>query len=138
MHLKHAYSAYFVMLICIAWTDFFSVFICRHKIIIVEGNYLLLDDGVWKEISALFDEKWQVLVLLRHMFLIFSHWPWKLYVNSPLKIQMWAYDWLKTLQFRWSLAFACFMLGIYHIIVVFNKVIWFLLYIKSLYMFFRA
>ncbi|XP_004493741.1 putative uridine kinase C227.14 isoform X2 [Cicer arietinum] len=30
----------------------------QHKIIIVEGNYLLLDDGVWKEISALFDEKW--------------------------------------------------------------------------------
>lgn len=30
----------------------------QHKIIIVEGNYLLLEDGVWKEISSLFDEKW--------------------------------------------------------------------------------
>ncbi|RHN41366.1 putative P-loop containing nucleoside triphosphate hydrolase [Medicago truncatula] len=25
---------------------------------IVEGNYLLLEDGVWKEILSLFDEKW--------------------------------------------------------------------------------
>ncbi|CAK8543526.1 unnamed protein product [Lathyrus sativus] len=32
----------------------------QHKIIIVEGNYLLLEDGVWKEISSLFDEKWFV------------------------------------------------------------------------------
>ncbi|XP_058748700.1 putative uridine kinase C227.14 isoform X2 [Vicia villosa] len=30
----------------------------QHKIIIIEGNYLLLEDGVWKEISSLFDEKW--------------------------------------------------------------------------------
>ncbi|KAE9585548.1 putative phosphoribulokinase/uridine kinase, P-loop containing nucleoside triphosphate hydrolase [Lupinus albus] len=30
----------------------------QHKIIIVEGNYLLLEDGIWKEISSLFDEKW--------------------------------------------------------------------------------
>ncbi|KAI4301168.1 hypothetical protein L6164_034474 [Bauhinia variegata] len=30
----------------------------QHKVIIVEGNYLLLEDGVWKEISSLFDEKW--------------------------------------------------------------------------------
>lgn len=30
----------------------------QHKIIIVEGSYLLLEDGVWKEISSLFDEKW--------------------------------------------------------------------------------
>ncbi|XP_011621604.1 putative uridine kinase C227.14 isoform X1 [Amborella trichopoda] len=31
-----------------------------HKIVIVEGNYLFLQDGVWKEISSLFDEKWFV------------------------------------------------------------------------------
>ncbi|KHN02536.1 Putative uridine kinase [Glycine soja] len=31
----------------------------QHKVVIVEGNYLLLEDGVWKEISSLFDEKWQ-------------------------------------------------------------------------------
>ncbi|XP_022146045.1 putative uridine kinase C227.14 isoform X3 [Momordica charantia] len=30
----------------------------QHKVVIVEGNYLLLDDGVWKEISSIFDEKW--------------------------------------------------------------------------------
>ncbi|KAH1194966.1 putative uridine kinase [Glycine max] len=43
--------------------------LCRHKVVIVEGNYLLLEDGVWKEISSLFDEKWQVLILSRHMFI---------------------------------------------------------------------
>ncbi|XP_038874801.1 putative uridine kinase C227.14 [Benincasa hispida] len=32
----------------------------RHKVVIVEGNYLLLDDGVWKEISSMFNEKWFV------------------------------------------------------------------------------
>lgn len=32
--------------------------ICRHKVVIVEGNYLLLDDGIWKEVSSMFDEKW--------------------------------------------------------------------------------
>ncbi|RYR01055.1 hypothetical protein Ahy_B06g079909 isoform D [Arachis hypogaea] len=31
----------------------------QHKVVIVEGNYLLLEDGIWKEISCLFDEKWQ-------------------------------------------------------------------------------
>lgn len=30
----------------------------EHKVVIVEGNYLFLEDGTWKEISALFDEKW--------------------------------------------------------------------------------
>ncbi|XP_073143882.1 putative uridine kinase C227.14 [Henckelia pumila] len=30
----------------------------QHKIVIVEGNYLLLDEGVWKDISCIFDEKW--------------------------------------------------------------------------------
>ncbi|KAK4749177.1 hypothetical protein SAY87_026626 [Trapa incisa] len=30
----------------------------QHKIIIVEGNYLLLEEGVWKEVSSIFDEKW--------------------------------------------------------------------------------
>nr|XP_007162491.1 hypothetical protein PHAVU_001G156700g [Phaseolus vulgaris]ESW34485.1 hypothetical protein PHAVU_001G156700g [Phaseolus vulgaris] len=41
----------------------------QHKVVIVEGNYLLLEDGVWKEISSLFDEKWQVLILPRHICL---------------------------------------------------------------------
>ncbi|OMO78400.1 hypothetical protein CCACVL1_14422 [Corchorus capsularis] len=30
----------------------------QHKVVIVEGNYLLLDEGVWKDISNIFDEKW--------------------------------------------------------------------------------
>ncbi|XVE77860.1 hypothetical protein DITRI_Ditri13aG0097100 [Diplodiscus trichospermus] len=30
----------------------------QHKVVIVEGNYLLLEEGVWKEISSMFDEKW--------------------------------------------------------------------------------
>ncbi|OMP08823.1 Phosphoribulokinase/uridine kinase [Corchorus olitorius] len=30
----------------------------QHKVVIVEGNYLLLDEGVWKDISNMFDEKW--------------------------------------------------------------------------------
>lgn len=45
--------------------------LCRHKVVIVEGNYLLLEDGVWKEISSLFDEKWQVLVSLSLFIYIF-------------------------------------------------------------------
>uniref|UniRef100_A0A0E0MPC4 Phosphoribulokinase/uridine kinase domain-containing protein n=1 Tax=Oryza punctata TaxID=4537 RepID=A0A0E0MPC4_ORYPU len=30
----------------------------QHKIVIVEGNYLLLEEDAWREIRALFDEKW--------------------------------------------------------------------------------
>ncbi|GAA0153477.1 hypothetical protein LIER_11704 [Lithospermum erythrorhizon] len=30
----------------------------QHKILVVEGNYVLLEDGVWKEVSSMFDEKW--------------------------------------------------------------------------------
>ncbi|KAF3322067.1 hypothetical protein FCM35_KLT13208 [Carex littledalei] len=30
----------------------------EHKVVIVEGNYLLLEEDTWKEISLLFDEKW--------------------------------------------------------------------------------
>jgi pantothenate kinase len=30
----------------------------RHKIVIIEGNYLLLEEDVWTEIRDLFDEKW--------------------------------------------------------------------------------
>ncbi|KAL2321006.1 hypothetical protein Fmac_029975 [Flemingia macrophylla] len=41
----------------------------QHKVVIVEGNYLLLEDGVWKEISSLFDEKWQVFILPRLVFI---------------------------------------------------------------------
>lgn len=37
----------------------FNVFIFyRHKVVIVEGNYLLLDEDVWRDISSVFDEKW--------------------------------------------------------------------------------
>ncbi|KAL8214991.1 hypothetical protein R6Q57_004440 [Mikania cordata] len=32
----------------------------HHKVVIVEGNYLLLDEGSWKEISSVLDEKWFV------------------------------------------------------------------------------
>lgn len=35
-------------------TDLF----CRHKVVVVEGNYLLLDEGVWEDMSSYFDEKW--------------------------------------------------------------------------------
>ncbi|KAA8543315.1 hypothetical protein F0562_021190 [Nyssa sinensis] len=34
----------------------------QHKVVIVEGNYLLLEEGVWKEISSTFDEKWFIEV----------------------------------------------------------------------------
>ncbi|KAK9281128.1 hypothetical protein L1049_004021 [Liquidambar formosana] len=34
----------------------------QHKVVIVEGNYLLLGEGVWKEISCVFDEKWFIEV----------------------------------------------------------------------------
>ncbi|PKA56817.1 Uridine kinase-like protein 5 [Apostasia shenzhenica] len=29
-----------------------------HKLVIVEGNYLLHEEGVWKEVCSIFDEKW--------------------------------------------------------------------------------
>ncbi|PWA62646.1 P-loop containing nucleoside triphosphate hydrolases superfamily protein [Artemisia annua] len=32
----------------------------QHKVVIVEGNYILLEDGTWKEVSSMFDEKWFV------------------------------------------------------------------------------
>ncbi|KAH9623553.1 hypothetical protein KSS87_011304 [Heliosperma pusillum] len=48
----------------------------QHKVVLVEGNYLLLEEEVWKDISTLFDEKWFIdvdldtsmeRVLKRHM-----------------------------------------------------------------------
>ncbi|XP_044484001.1 putative uridine kinase C227.14 [Mangifera indica] len=30
----------------------------QHKVVIVEGNYLFLDEGCWKDVSSMFDEKW--------------------------------------------------------------------------------
>ncbi|KAG8653937.1 putative uridine kinase C227.14 [Manihot esculenta] len=30
----------------------------QHKVVIVEGNYLLLEEEVWKDLSSMFDEKW--------------------------------------------------------------------------------
>ncbi|KAI9180659.1 hypothetical protein LWI28_006967 [Acer negundo] len=34
----------------------------QHKVVIVEGNYLFLDEGVWKDVSSMFDEKWFIEV----------------------------------------------------------------------------
>ncbi|GAB4830467.1 hypothetical protein Ancab_020180 [Ancistrocladus abbreviatus] len=34
----------------------------QHKVVIVEGNYLLLEEAVWNEISTMFDEKWFIEV----------------------------------------------------------------------------
>ncbi|CAH8388350.1 unnamed protein product [Eruca vesicaria subsp. sativa] len=36
----------------------------QHKVVIVEGNYLLLEEGTWKDISNMFDEKWFIDVNL--------------------------------------------------------------------------
>ncbi|XP_024310560.1 putative uridine kinase C227.14 isoform X2 [Brachypodium distachyon] len=30
----------------------------QHKIVIVEGNYLLLEENIWRDIRGMFDEKW--------------------------------------------------------------------------------
>ncbi|CAL1383147.1 unnamed protein product [Linum trigynum] len=30
----------------------------QHKVVIVEGNYLFLEEGVWKDVQSIFDEKW--------------------------------------------------------------------------------
>ncbi|CAI0434272.1 unnamed protein product [Linum tenue] len=30
----------------------------QHKVVIVEGNYLFLEGGVWKDVQSIFDEKW--------------------------------------------------------------------------------
>ncbi|KAH8515391.1 hypothetical protein H0E87_004025 [Populus deltoides] len=35
-----------------------------YKVVIVEGNYLLLEDGAWKDVSSMFDEKLSVMFLL--------------------------------------------------------------------------
>ncbi|GLJ49289.1 hypothetical protein SUGI_1041730 [Cryptomeria japonica] len=29
-----------------------------HKIVLLEGNYLLLEDGYWREVASIFDERW--------------------------------------------------------------------------------
>ncbi|KAF6173444.1 hypothetical protein GIB67_027139 [Kingdonia uniflora] len=34
----------------------------QHKVVIVEGNYLLLEEGIWKEVSSVFNEKWFIEV----------------------------------------------------------------------------
>ncbi|XAR61143.1 Uridine kinase [Bertholletia excelsa] len=34
----------------------------QHKVVIVEGNYLFLQEGFWKEISSVFDQKWYIEV----------------------------------------------------------------------------
>ncbi|WOL08903.1 uridine kinase [Canna indica] len=31
---------------------------CEHKIVIVEGNYLFLEEETWQDICSIFDEKW--------------------------------------------------------------------------------
>ncbi|KAH8954951.1 hypothetical protein BDL97_08G108300 [Sphagnum fallax] len=30
----------------------------QHKVVVVEGNYLLLSDGDWKDLESIFDERW--------------------------------------------------------------------------------
>ncbi|KAJ6838414.1 putative uridine kinase C227.14 isoform X1 [Iris pallida] len=30
----------------------------QHRVVIVEGNYLFLEEGAWKEVCEVFDEKW--------------------------------------------------------------------------------
>lgn len=35
-----------------------SFSIGRHKVVIVEGNYLFLEEGLWQDICSIFDEKW--------------------------------------------------------------------------------
>ncbi|THU61242.1 hypothetical protein C4D60_Mb07t21240 [Musa balbisiana] len=30
----------------------------EHKVVIVEGNYLFLEEGLWQDICSIFDEKW--------------------------------------------------------------------------------
>ncbi|CAN1131779.1 Putative uridine kinase C227.14, partial [Linum perenne] len=32
----------------------------QHKVVIVEGNYLFLEEGLWKDVQSIFDEKWFV------------------------------------------------------------------------------
>lgn len=44
---------------------------CRHKVLIVEGNYLFLDEGVWKDVSSMFDEKWYGLTF-SHVIVILN------------------------------------------------------------------
>ncbi|KAK6940740.1 hypothetical protein RJ641_030271, partial [Dillenia turbinata] len=34
----------------------------QHKVVIVEGNYLLLEEGVWKEVQSIFNGKWFIEV----------------------------------------------------------------------------
>ncbi|KAF6154865.1 hypothetical protein GIB67_018302 [Kingdonia uniflora] len=36
--------------------------ILHRKVVIVEGNYLFLDEGVLKEVSSVFNEKWFIEV----------------------------------------------------------------------------
>ncbi|XP_052306180.1 ATP-dependent kinase-like protein notR' [Populus trichocarpa] len=47
-----------------------------YKVVIAEGNYILLEDGAWKDVSSMFDEKWFIdvdidterqIVLKRHI-----------------------------------------------------------------------
>lgn len=42
--------------------DYFFDLLCltfgSHKLVIVEGNYLFLEEGIWKEIASIFNEKW--------------------------------------------------------------------------------
>ena len=40
----------------------FFLFKFRNKIILVEGNYLFLQEDNWKKISNFFDEKWFIKV----------------------------------------------------------------------------
>lgn len=42
----------------LAGTKLIQSLFVRHKLIVVEGNYLLLNDGDWKALGSLFNERW--------------------------------------------------------------------------------
>lgn len=43
---------------CHSFNAFLFVVFCSHKVVIIEGNYLLLEDDIWNDISSIFNEKW--------------------------------------------------------------------------------
>lgn len=54
-------------------TTAIRIFGYRNRIVIVEGNYLLLDEDDWKDLRDLFDETWLVLAAEDVTFLKACH-----------------------------------------------------------------